>query len=243
MTQLRVVTGPNSPSTLFSGPASALQIESWLLEPISDGLTALAGGGQTGATQITGMTARVSTVATAGDSVMLPQAIAGLEIMVINDSANAMNVFPFLGDSIDKVAVNAAVSHMGQSLVIYTCSQNGAWRSEGLATGFGGPGLQTVSSQDGLTAKAGGGQGGGPTINRMLNTVATVATAADSVTLPASFVGGQIAVVNRAAANSMNVFPAVGESINLLAANTAIAIAAGTMLIFYCSTAGTWFTK
>jgi hypothetical protein len=206
-------------------------------------IVAFAGGGQANATQITGQTAKVTTVATAGDSVKLPPAAPGLDIMLINRGANPMQVFGSGADVIDGQAAAVGVSQMQNSVCIYVSTFAGFWETEGLATGFGGPGLQTLSSQDNLVAKAGGGQGGGPAINRMMNTVAIVATAADSITLPASYVGGQITVINRAAANSMNVFPAVGENINLLAANTAIAVPAGTMLIFNCTTAGTWFTK
>jgi hypothetical protein len=221
-------------------PGAITQFNNFFAELYQDGLTAFAGGGQTNATQIAGQTARVTTVATVGDSVMLPQALPGLELMVINDTANAMNVFGFGSDTIDKLAAATAVSQMGQSLVIYTCTVAGAWRTEGLATGFGGPGLQTLSSQDSLTAKAGGGQGGGPTINRMINRVTTVASAADSITLPASVSGMQIVAINAAGVNSMNVFPATGEQINALGANAAFALAAGKTAQFNCVTAGQW---
>jgi hypothetical protein len=38
-------------------------------------------------------------------------------------------------------------------------------------------------------------------------------------------------------------FPASGETINALAANTAIAVAPQTVLIFFCGIAGAWWTK
>ena len=49
-------------------------------------------------------------------------------------------------------------------------------------------------------------------------------------------------VINAAAANSMNVFPAVGDAINAVAANGAFAIAANKTVLFYCITAGRWHT-
>ena len=212
----------------------------YFLESIQDNITAKAGGGQAGAFQITTQTARIQTVATAGDSIMLPPSTPGLELLVINHGANPMQVFGAGADTIDDVATATGVSQMQNSLVIYTCSTIGKWYSEGLATGFGGPGLQTQSSQDGLTAKAGGGQGGGPTINRMINRVTTVATAADSVTLPASATGMTITVINAAAANSMNMFPATGETINGGAANAALAVAANKTASGYCAGTGNW---
>ena len=108
---------PTSPIiTLVPGPqnvpGAALQLNDFLLEMVQDGITALAGGGQTGATQIAGQTARISTVATAGDSVMLPQAIPGLELLLINKGANAMQVYGYGTDTIDDQASATGVSQM-----------------------------------------------------------------------------------------------------------------------------------
>ena len=105
-----------------------------------------------------------------------------------------------------------------------------------------GGGFQLNTVQDGLTAHSGGGQANGTPITAMVARFSTVAVAADSGTLPPSVPGMQIAVVN-ATANSMNVFPATGETINTGAANAAIAVAGNTVTIFFCLTAGAWWTK
>lgn len=214
-----------------------------LYEFAQDNIVARAGGGQANAFPVIAQMARVITVATAGDSVLLPPSVAGLEIYLINHGANAMQVYGAGTDKIDDVATATGVSQMQNSAVIYACTTAGNWYTEGLANGFAGPGLQTFSSQDNLTAKAGGGQGGGPTINRMVNRVTTVATAADSVTLPASAAGMEVTIINAAAANSMNVFPATGEAINALGANTAFALAANKTVTAFCTTAGQWHTQ
>lgn len=228
------VSTPNQPPIEF--------LLNLLCEFTQDGITATPSGTQANSVKLTTQTVRVVTVATAGDGVVLPPSQAGLELLVINHGANPMTVFGAGTDNIDDIAGTTGVLQMQNSAVIYICATAGNWYSEGLATGFGGSGLQTLSQQDGLTAKAGGGQGGGPTINRMLNRVATVATIGDSITLPASKPGMQITVYN-GAANSMNVFPATGETINALAANAAFAVAGVTYVIFTCFTAGAWFTK
>ena len=99
------------------------------------------------------------------------------------------------------------------------------------------------STLDKLTAFAGGGQGGATLLNAQQCRVTTVATIADSVKLPPSVAGGEIVVIN-SGANSMNIFPATGETINALAANTALALAAAGIDIFYCfTTGGGWFSK
>jgi hypothetical protein len=62
-------------------------------------IVAHAGGGQALATQIvTALVARVSTVATIGDSVALPLA-AGQRVILVNAATNSMNVFAFNGSS------------------------------------------------------------------------------------------------------------------------------------------------
>jgi predicted alternative tryptophan synthase beta-subunit len=52
--------------------------------------------------------------------------------------------------------------------------------------------------------------------------------------------GEDLVVINAAAANSMNVFPAVGEKINAAAANAAFAMAANKTAVFYVTGAGQW---
>lgn len=210
-------------------------------ETAQNGIVALAGGGQVGATQLTAQTSRIATVATTGDSVKLPAAIPGLEVTVIHRGANDMQVFGLGNDVIDGQAAATGVSQMYNSTVFYICAVAGSWETEGLAAGFGGPGLQTQSTQDLLTAKAGGGQLGGPTINRMLNRFTVVASIADSATLPASAKGLSVTIVN-AATNSMNVFPFTGDAVNALGVNVAFALAGGKTATFYCTSVGQWHT-
>jgi hypothetical protein len=101
--------------------------------------------------------------------------------------------------------------------------------------------LYLDSVSDGLTALAGGGQAGATALPGQINRVTTVATAADSAQLPASAAGVWLVCINTTA-NSMNVFPAAGDAINALAANTALAVAAGKTTIFFCAAAGHWYS-
>ena len=93
---------------------------------------------------------------------------------------------------------------------------------------------------DKITAFAGGGQASAVLLSAMVNRLTTVATAADSVKLPPAIMGASISVFNDAAANSANVFPAVGETINALAANVAFALAAGKNVCFESAVNGKW---
>jgi hypothetical protein len=103
-------------------------------------------------------------------------------------------------------------------------------------------------SQDNITAHAGGGQALGVQLTSPLSRIAIVASAGDSVTLPLSVRGYSLAVVNDAAVNAANVFPAVGDAINALGVNNPFSLAAqagaGTgPTLFYCYSAGIWRTR
>lgn len=74
------------------------------------GITAHAGGGQGDAIVITKDIVEISICATGGDSVKLPAAAAGLQILVINHGEAAADVFPNTDDAINEEAVNTAKS-------------------------------------------------------------------------------------------------------------------------------------
>ena len=101
-------------------------------------------------------------------------------------------------------------------------------------------GLNTESHVSALTAYAGGGQASALALTKAINRVTIVASAGDSVKLPASVAGQSVVVINAAATNAMDCFPVSGDAINALAANTALSIAANTTAIFFCAVAGTW---
>ena len=100
--------------------------------------------------------------------------------------------------------------------------------------------LNGLVAVNALTAKAGGGQGSATPLPAVINRVTTVASANDSVLLPAAAPGLQITVTNAAATNSANVFPGTGDQINSLGANAAFALAAGKTVTFFSTVAGQW---
>jgi len=95
----------------------------------ANALTAFAGGGQASATLLPAAINRVTTVATAADSVKLPLARPGRQITVINASANSMNVFPQTGEFINGLAVNTAIALAGGATGIFTSAVTGTWNS------------------------------------------------------------------------------------------------------------------
>lgn len=121
------------------------------------------------------------------------------------------------------------------------------------------PGFRTIDGSDlnrafaepqwatytGITALAGGARTGAPKLNQGINTVSTVASAADSVTLPASN-AGDVIVLRNAGANSCQVFANGSDTINGTAGSTGIAVAANKTVIFFAannvSGVTTWYS-
>lgn len=92
-------------------------------------ITAFATGGQASATALTEEINNVTTVATAGDSVKLPAAVAGMHIHVKNSGAAALDIFPATSDSIDALAVNLAIRIQPGSSVDFYAKDAIVWES------------------------------------------------------------------------------------------------------------------
>ncbi len=225
-----------------------LGLGDYLLESSQDNITATAGGGQANAFQVQSQTVRVTTVATAGDSIMLPPSTAGLELLVFNHGANSMQVFGNLmaSDLIDDQLGTIGVAQMANSVVIYSCASAGNWYSEGLATGYSkGTGLQTISYATITTTGANLIQSNGAPIKSMLNNVITGASA-QAITLPVSAPGLCIVVHTITPGNTLLVWPNAGgtgtEAINAIAANGSLTMGALTSATFTCAVSGQWYT-
>lgn len=88
----------------------------------------------------------------------------------------------------------------------------------------------------GITANPGGGQANAVTLTKKVNVISTVATTGDSVALPLG--AAQKVFVANQGANSMDVYPATGDSINEGSANAAFAVASGKNAMFVSSGPG-----
>ena len=96
---------------------------------LDDTLTAFAGGGQGSATLLGSSYNEFTVVATAGDSAKLmvghPK---GTKVFVKNNGANSMDIFPAVGDQIDTLGLNNAVSlPAGKSILFMTTTGNNTW--------------------------------------------------------------------------------------------------------------------
>lgn len=112
------------------------QVNSAILESSSDTLTATPSGTQTTALLLVSIQNRVTVVATSGDAVSLPPALAGAQITISNANANALNVFPSSatqggvtgGDSINALSANTAYSQV-TGRVTFCCYTTGVWQT------------------------------------------------------------------------------------------------------------------
>jgi len=75
---------------------------------------------QAGGTPITAASAAITT-ANANDAVTLPKGYAGAEVFIANLSANALGVFPAVGDTIFPSAADAVLAQTASKNAIYKC--------------------------------------------------------------------------------------------------------------------------
>jgi hypothetical protein len=112
-----------------------------------DTVTAFAGGGQGSATALSSTVTnhRVTTVATAGDSVKLPAATVGQQHYVRNDGAAVMQVFGQATETINGVASATGVAQGVGMGVWYICTTAGAWTTSPVSTFVASSGAKGVS--------------------------------------------------------------------------------------------------
>jgi len=99
------------------------------------GITALAGGALSSSTPVLVLGSNVvGTVATAGDSVVLPSAVAGSIVYMLNaDSADAVKVYGNGSDTINGTAGATGVSYAAAKRVLFIAVDNGVWIANVLA--------------------------------------------------------------------------------------------------------------
>lgn len=98
-----------------------------------------------------------------------------------------------------------------------------------------------LSSQDAITAGAGGTQANGFQLAAAINRVSVVTSANDSLLLPASQPGAVVTVINDGAGNSMQVFGLGTDTINDVLFSTGVAVASGKTATYFCPVIGKWY--
>jgi hypothetical protein len=225
----------------------------FLLGSAHESITASATGTQQSGVPIVGQVAHVTTAANTSapySSVTLPPWAPGFQCTIYNDTANPIQVFPFLGDTnatINDGSANASITCMPNSVANFTAVVASGvleWHCPDASNGYAaGTGISTVSFAT-IAAAVAGTQAGGTAITMMMTNV-TAAGASYSVTLPVSQPGMEL-VVHNISANTVLVFPNAGgtttEKINALAANASISMLTNTSTTFTCVAGGQWYT-
>ena len=94
-----------------------------------DSITAHAGGGRGSASALQYGWNRISVCATNADSVVLPAAVAGASVVVINDGAANAQIFGAASDTVDGVTGSTGVVITAAKRDILFCLTAGAWQS------------------------------------------------------------------------------------------------------------------
>lgn len=106
-----------------------LTVGGFVVGTVATGLTAHAGGTKAAALALTASVNRVTVCATANDSVLLPEALAGRQVAVFNDGAASMRVFGQGTDTIDGAATGTGVPLANAKRALFICVADGVWIS------------------------------------------------------------------------------------------------------------------
>ena len=203
-------------------------------------VTAFAGGGQGSATALIDSYNIITTVATTGDSVRLPDIYSVNAIVFIkNDGANACDVFPASGDDLGS-GVNTAVSlAAGESISFLGTTSSSIWTPWIVDTNT----VAAPLTVEEVTANVTQTQASGTVPTSRLVTVISV-NAGDSVTLPSVFAVDETIELNMPDVDEDDataaIFPALGDDLGE-GVNTAFTMQPHTNVIFQATTANsTW---
>lgn len=172
-----------------------------------------------------------------------PEPLAGLLLYISNTGANPINLYPHPSDpsnSINGLGLNVPIILGTNTITALQAITPGVWQADGVGEGFMGS-IATTVSQGSITA-AGASQGAATPITQAMFTTASTA---NGLILPNAQAGLQIVGNFTGSAGTVNVYPATGQTINALGANNPLAVTtpSTTPTVFYCFTAGQWWTK
>ena len=99
-----------------------------------------------------------------------------------------------------------------------------------------------IDSISAAVSAAGATQGTATALVSNINNVTVVTAAAAGVRLPTAVAGMRILIRNSDSADTLNIYPATGGTINALGANTAFTLTAGSTTELMATTATQWYT-
>jgi len=126
------ISTARKPEPLHVDFKDGITVDGLVATSVSNGLTALAGGGQTGATPLNGQFNVISTCATNGDSVLLPaipQDGSSVAVWVKNGGSANAAVFPQVGDTINALSANASLTVNAAAKQLFVSVSGSNWQS------------------------------------------------------------------------------------------------------------------
>jgi hypothetical protein len=229
-----------------AGPAAfgSLSLTGLLTESAAAAITAGTTRTQAGATVVTKEVNRVDTStapaagSTLGDGVALMAAAAGLDITIINNTANPIQVYGNGSDMINGVAGATGVPIPPGDVAQFECALAGAWFFEAGVGSVGGFPVELAA--DNISA-AGSTQAGATVLTAVYNRV-TVATANQGVRLPISAGGMDIFVENHTG-QPIVVYGGGTDMIDDVATATGASQMDSSVVIYTSYSAGKWYSN
>jgi hypothetical protein len=235
---------------IITGVAAAIDAEDLIasgcveIGTAAAGITAGTTRTQAGATALTAEMNRIDTStapaagSTLGDGVALMASAVGLDIIVVNNTVNAIQVYANGSDTINGVAGATGVAIPIGDVARFDCAAAGTWQFE---AGVGASGvLNTVLAVDQVSA-AGATQATATVLPADFNRV-TTATALQGVRLPASAPGLDIFVQNHSG-QTIVVYGGGTDTIDDIATATGVQQMNNSVVLYTCYAVGKWYTE
>ena len=107
----------------------AFDTDSYVKWSVSAALVASTTQTQAGAVALTAGVCEVATVANANDAVVMPAAVAGRQLILMNNGANTLQIFPLSGDAFNVGAVDASTTLATVTNATYVCFTDVIWET------------------------------------------------------------------------------------------------------------------
>ena len=163
-----------------------------------DTITASTTQTQAGAYQLTAPLSRVTVSASAGNAVALPKANLGLEYTIINDGANAIQVYgnAAAADTINSIATATGISQPAGTKYTYTVTTAGNWITKSAGSSIVNETVTGTLTVSGLLALTGGSTGTFVANGATPVTVANTAITTGSIVLVGlNTIGGTVGAI------------------------------------------------
>ena len=217
--------------------ASTVSISSTLTASSALALTGTSSGTAQFATNVSTANTTINTAQTSGTFTL--GGTSGTGIITLGQSTVSQTT---------NIQAGATASGSTKTMNIGTAGVSGSTTTINIGSAVSGATSTTtlsglvVNSISAAVSAAGTAQGTATALVSNINNVTVVATGATGVRLPTAVAGMRILIRNSDSADTLNIYPATGGTINALAANAAFTLTAGSTTELMATTATQWYT-